>query len=81
MGIWEHVCFGEQMLQCLIPYSSLYNFQREGSNGNGVSVSHCVVTNELPLMPNWLLREDQEWFDPLESFVFVLYFEAVELKA
>jgi hypothetical protein len=54
------VCYGEQILQFLIPYSSLYNFQREGSNGNGVLVSHYVVTNELPLMPSWLLREDQE---------------------
>ncbi len=31
-------------------------------------------------MPSWPLRGDHEWYDPLESFVFVLYFEVAELK-
>jgi hypothetical protein len=44
------VCCGEQLLWCLISYFSLYNFQREGSNGIGVSINHlcCCVRNELP---------------------------------
>jgi hypothetical protein len=29
------VCYGDQMCKCLVPYYSLYDFQREGSAENG----------------------------------------------
>jgi hypothetical protein len=42
------VGYEKQVLRCLVLYSSLFNFQREESDGNGKLVSHyVVVTNKL----------------------------------
>jgi len=40
------VGYEKQILQCLVLYSFMFNFQREEYDGNGKLVNHYVVTNK-----------------------------------
>jgi hypothetical protein len=69
------MCYGDQMLQMSSPVLFSIQLAKGGTCWKWGLVSQslrCFYKWTTTFTPSWLLRGDQEWYDPLKSSIFVL---------